>query len=180
MGPLYRKESAAFYGKLLEWQFGGGLKFYFSDEQGHERVDFRAVLSSQCEGTHFYACGPNTYIRAFIEAAEALSIPKDRIHTESFQPAQDSMGNVSFQIQIASSGDVFDVPGDKSISDVLQDNNIDVAISCEQGICGACLMSVHAGVIDHRDSYLTDAERERNDQMTICCSRGEGVLVLDC
>ncbi|MCJ0973217.1 PDR/VanB family oxidoreductase [Pseudomonas sp. PS1] len=174
------KESAAFYVDLLEWKFAGSVRFYFSDGQDHERVDFRAVLSSQCEGAHFYACGPITYIRAFIEAAEDLRVPKDRIHTESFQPVQDSTRNATFQIQIASSGDIFDVPGDKSISDVLQENSIDVATSCEQGICGACLMPVRSGEIDHRDSYLTDAERDRNDQMTICCSRGEGILVLDC
>jgi vanillate O-demethylase ferredoxin subunit len=33
---------------------------------------------------------------------------------------------------------------------------------------------------DHRDSYLTDAERARNDQFTPCCSRAKaGPLVLD-
>ncbi|MNE85036.1 Phenoxybenzoate dioxygenase subunit beta [compost metagenome] len=53
-------------------------------------------------------------------------------------------------------------------------------MSCEQGICGMCMTKVLDGVPEHRDLYLTEAEKVRNDRMTICCSRAKSAcLVLD-
>jgi len=47
-------------------------------------------------------------------------------------------------------------------------------------VCGTCLTRVLDGVPDHRDLYLTDAERAANDQFTPCCSRARTpLLVLD-
>jgi vanillate O-demethylase ferredoxin subunit len=62
----------------------------------------------------------------------------------------------------------------------LRFNGVDVELSCEQGICGACLIPVLAGTPDHRDEVLSEAERAANDQMTICCSRARTAeLTLD-
>jgi vanillate O-demethylase ferredoxin subunit len=70
-------------------------------------------------------------------------------------------------------------PG-KSIVEALAEIDVVVATSCEQGVCGTCLTPVLEGVPDHRDAYLTDAEKEGNDQMLVCCSRARSpVLVLD-
>jgi vanillate O-demethylase ferredoxin subunit len=55
-----------------------------------------------------------------------------------------------------------------------------IPISCEQGVCGTCLTRLIDGETDHRDQYLTDAERARHDQLTPCCSRARSRrLVLD-
>ena len=52
--------------------------------------------------------------------------------------------------------------------------------SCEQGICGTCETRVLEGVPDHRDSLLSDEEREANNVMMICCSGSkQDMLVLD-
>ncbi len=56
---------------------------------------------------------------------------------------------------------------------------LDVAFSCEEGVCGACEVSVIAGDIEHRDSVLTVAEQAKNDRMMICCSRGRRNVVID-
>jgi len=37
-------------------------------------------------------------------------------------------------------------------------------------VCGTCFTGVLAGVPDHRDFYLTEEERQRNDSFTACCS----------
>ena len=77
-------------------------------------------------------------------------------------------------------GQVFIIPADKAIAEVLIENNIDITTSCDQGVCGTCLTPVLEGEPDHRDSFLTDEERARNDQMTPCCSRAKSRrLVLD-
>jgi ferredoxin len=55
-----------------------------------------------------------------------------------------------------------------------------VPVSCEQGICGACLTTVVAGEPEHRDSVLSDAQRQQGRQLALCCSRSRGPrLVLD-
>ena len=82
-----------------------------------------------------------------------------------------------FQIRLASTGEVIDIPADKTIVEVLEEEGIDVTVSCEQGICGTCLTGVNEGTPDHRDSYLTDDEHAANDVMTICCSRAKSELI---
>jgi vanillate O-demethylase ferredoxin subunit len=75
---------------------------------------------------------------------------------------------------------MFDIPPDRPITAVLADHGIEVPTSCEQGVCGTCLTRVLEGEPDHRDFYLTDDERARGDQMTLCCSRSKSaLLVLD-
>ncbi|PKA43063.1 2Fe-2S iron-sulfur cluster binding domain-containing protein [Rhizobium sullae] len=53
-----------------------------------------------------------------------------------------------------------------------------VDLSCEQGMCGSCLTRVLSRELDHRDIILSNAEKAANDQMTICCSRGRGPLIV--
>ncbi|MGU7769968.1 PDR/VanB family oxidoreductase [Burkholderia sp. MR1-5-21] len=89
-------------------------------------------------------------------------------------------GDRAFQVSLAQSGRVVDVPAGTSIVEALRSSGIDVPVSCEQGVCGTCLTRVLSGTPDHRDVYLTDDERAANDQILPCCSRAvTPVLVLD-
>jgi len=55
-----------------------------------------------------------------------------------------------------------------------------VLFSCTEGTCGTCETDVLDGTPDHRDSVLTDEEREAGETMMICVSRCHGKkLVLD-
>ena len=57
---------------------------------------------------------------------------------------------------------------------------VDVASSCEEGVCGACETKVISGVPDHRDVILSPEERAENKTMFICCSGAKtDRLVLD-
>ena len=57
---------------------------------------------------------------------------------------------------------------------------LDIASSCEEGVCGTCLTGVKSGEPDHRDLYLTTEEHQANDQFMPCCSRARSArLVLD-
>ena len=42
--------------------------------------------------------------------------------------------------------------------------------SCQQGFCGTCRTKVLDGSVDHRDTLLTDPERD-SGMMLICISR---------
>lgn len=86
----------------------------------------------------------------------------------------------SFFIVLSSSGARFEVPPDKSILDVLEENDEDVPFSCREGQCGTCITGVLAGNPDHRDGVLSEAEHAANDLITVCCSRSlSNELVLD-
>ncbi len=72
------------------------------------------------------------------------------------------------------------VPADKTILEVLEGAGLDVPWSCREGICASCETRVLSGVVDHRDSVLTKAEKASNDVMMVCCSRAKSPeLVLD-
>jgi len=104
-----------------------------------------------------------------------------QIHFEHFagqdlERTEDS----TFEVRLASSGQTILVPPGRSVAAALHAHGIDLPVSCEQGVCGTCLTRVVAGEPEHRDSYLTDEERSRNDQFLPCCSRSRSAcLVLD-
>lgn len=90
------------------------------------------------------------------------------------------MSDHGFAVELRRSGVTIEVPAGRSILHVLLEHKIDVLFSCEEGWCGTCKTRHLAGRIEHRDDYLTDAEREQ--YLQVCISRaapGEGKLVLD-
>ncbi len=103
------------------------------------------------------------------------------MHREYFGAApQDTSGDQAFQVTIASSGAVFDIPANKTVVQALAPHGIDILTSCEQGVCGTCVTRVLEGECDHRDHYFTDDEKAKHDQFTPCCSRAKTkMLVLD-
>ena len=89
-------------------------------------------------------------------------------------------GERRFQVKLARSSREFTIPEDSSIVEVLHENGIDHPVSCEQGICGTCIVKVLDGDPDHRDEILTDSDRNEVGEFTPCCSRSfSDVLVLD-
>ena len=84
----------------------------------------------------------------------------------------------AFQVKIASTGQVLDVPSDKTILQVLRTHGIEVETACELGVCGTCRTHYLEGEPDHRDFVLEAEEQEK--EMTVCCSRSNSpLLVLD-
>nr|WP_240894845.1 2Fe-2S iron-sulfur cluster binding domain-containing protein [Kineococcus siccus] len=110
----------------------------------------------------------------------ARTLPADNLHREHFT-ARDVSGLASdaFEVEL-DTGEVFEVPADRSIVEVLAAHGIDVDTSCREGICGTCVLPVLSGVPDHRDHCLTAREKAANDQMATCVSRSRSArLVLE-
>ncbi len=90
------------------------------------------------------------------------------------------MANLTFRVELRKSGKTLDIPADKSILNVLNENGVYVPSSCEDGICGTCLTPVIEGTPDHRDDSQTDEEKAANTHINVCVSRAKGdKLVLD-
>ncbi|MBD1552273.1 PDR/VanB family oxidoreductase [Pseudomonas typographi] len=141
-----------------------------------------AELHPPQPGTHLYLCGPLPFMAQFRQRALQGGWPDEHIHTEAFSasdtapPAEPG----SFEVQLNSTGTVYPVPAGETIAQVLQAAGVAVSLSCEQGICGACLTGVVAGEPLHCDAVLSEAEQALNNQMALCCSRSRSPrLVLD-
>jgi len=177
------RQRCAFLDRLAAPHLAPRVRLYHDDGIEAERFDAANALGAPEPGVQAYVCGPGGFIDHVLAVAAALGWPADQVHVESFS-ARDTAppGSVNrpFQIVLASTGQVLEVPADRSAVAVLADHGIAPPVSCEQGICGTCVTTVLAGEIEHRDSYLTVGDRARGDCFTPCCSRALGErLVLD-
>jgi vanillate O-demethylase ferredoxin subunit len=175
------RERTAFVERIAASPFADRVHFHFDDGAAEQKLDLPAVLGKGDAAKHLYVCGPAGFIDFVTNTAKQQAWAGDNVHLEHFGAApQDTSGDTAFEVRIASSGQSFTVPADKSVLNVLEENGIDIPVSCEQGVCGTCITRVLEGVPDHRDLYFTDEEKEKNDQFTPCCSRAKStVLVLD-
>jgi vanillate O-demethylase ferredoxin subunit len=169
----------AFTGLLKSAPFANRVFLHLDDGPDGQRFTVDGYLGEPAADRHLYVCGPQGFIAYAADGAGRLGWNRDHIHVEYFAADADRTGE-AFTVRAARSGLTLTVPAGKSIAEALLENGIDVPLSCEQGVCGTCLTPVLGGVPDHRDMYLTDAEKQANDRMTVCCSRARSqVLVLD-
>ncbi|WP_034351276.1 PDR/VanB family oxidoreductase [Herbaspirillum sp. GW103] len=171
----------AFRERIAASGFARRVVHHYDDGDVAQKLDLDALLSQADPATHLYVCGPAGFITHVVETARARGWPGAQVHFEYFGAAPvQADGNGSFEVRLASSGQVYRIPEDRTVIQVLCEHGVDVPVSCEQGICGTCLTRVLEGEPDHRDQYLTDEERAANDQFTPCCSRARSpLLVLD-
>lgn len=172
----------AFHDRIQASAFADKVSLHFDDGDAAQKLDIAAALGSPESGAHVYVCGPGGFIEAVLQAAAAKGFPDSQVHREYFTVDTEAMfaEGGAFQLKLASSGQVFDIPADQTVMDVLRDNGVDLPTSCEQGVCGTCITRVIEGVPEHRDYYLTNDEREKGDQFTPCCSRSKTpMLVID-
>lgn len=141
-----------------------------------------ALLGEPDQHTAVYVCGPNSFMEDVLRVATDMRWPRAALHTERFTPIDAMVGESSateFDVKLASTGAKYLVPPDRSVLDVLRANGVRVSYSCEQGMCGECVVSVLSGDPDHRDHVLDDEERDEG-AFAVCVSRSHGpTLELD-
>lgn len=172
---------AAFVERIQRSRFAGHAFFYFTQDEARQRLDLAGLFDRHDTETHLYVCGGESFTNAVVNAALGKSWREDRIHREYFDAQQRGWeGNVEFDVVIASTGKTIRIPANKTVLAALADCGIPVSSSCEQGVCGTCVTRVLDGEPQHRDLFLSDEERKRNDRFAPCCSRANSrTLVLD-
>ncbi|WP_327667535.1 PDR/VanB family oxidoreductase [Streptomyces sp. NBC_00485] len=155
-------------------RYGDRVTVSPQDETG--LLDLGSALDDLPEGTLVYCCGPGPLLDAVEERC-----PTERLRVERFSPkAQVGVENSEFEVELAQSGRTVTVAADVSVLDAVRAAGVEVLFSCTEGTCGTCETDVLEGTPDHRDSVLTDAERESGETMMVCVSRCLGKrLVLD-
>ncbi|SAL72876.1 ferredoxin [Caballeronia peredens] len=168
-------EHTAFYARIDT----GGLRNFTRFHHGlegaalHDRLD--GILRGRREGAHLYLCGPSPFMTLVRETASP-AWPDATVHFEYFgaapQASADSQGDErTFTVELAKSGRTVQVEPGCTTLDALRRAGVEIESSCEQGVCGTCLVHVLEGVPDHRDLFLTDDERAANETMLPCVSR---------
>ena len=82
-----------------------------------------------------------------------------------------------FTARCLRSGMTVEVAEEQSLLQSLLDAGIDMDYSCEGGVCGACVVPLVSGQVEHLDEFLR--EDEQAEQITTCVSRGEGEIRID-
>lgn len=174
-------ETAAFSNALAHGSFADKMVFHYSQDPLSGRMDVSNVLSSIHKfESDLYVCGPAEFITHILSEARALGWPEDALYREFFTaPAvvPNSLGDRAFRVKIASTGDEFDVTENKTIAEVLDENGVFLAVSCESGVCGTCMTAVLEGEPDHRDVFLTDEEHVAGKLIMPCCSRAKSASI---
>ncbi len=168
-------EHTAFAATLEEALYRPRVQLHHDGGDPVKGLDVAALLAEVRPATHVYCCGPAGLMAAVREAGAHW--PQGSLHFEYFtldETAGDGAENLPFEVEIASSGRVFQIPADKSILEVLEAHGLEVPSLCTEGLCGTCITGVLEGEPDHRDVILDDEEKATNTLMTICCSRAKG------
>lgn len=171
------EEDAAFL-PILQEKCPEKLHAHLGITRGEQTEILEGVRRDAPEGSHIYLCGPQGFMD---KVTEIMSERFDaaEIHFENFHASEiDDSDNTAFVVEL--DGEEYEVPADRSVVDVLNENGADIDTSCEEGICGTCIMSVLEGTPEHRDNVLTQAEKDANETMAVCVSRSKDPkLVLD-
>jgi vanillate monooxygenase ferredoxin subunit len=171
----------AFIEELKASAFASSVQVHCDDDLAELRFDAARVLANPQPDVHLYVCGPSGFMEFVLASARAAGWQENQLHREYFAAAAvDTSGDGAFRIQLAKLGLQCEVPPDKTVLEVLLAQGVDLPHSCEAGVCGTCLTRVLEGQPDHRDSFLTDAEKAAGNQFMPCCSRARSsLLVLD-
>ncbi|KQQ60199.1 hypothetical protein ASF84_05725 [Pseudomonas sp. Leaf127] len=138
----------------------------------------RGIFAADASQRHYYCCGPAGMLKAYKEAA--AEVDSTRVHFESFVPTHEMASEGGYEVHLARSGKTLAVDKGQSLLEAMLASGIEVMNSCREGICGACEVAVLEGEPDHRDSILSDDERQAGKSMFVCCSGSKSSrLVLD-
>ena len=170
---------AAFLNELNSAPFAKCVTDHQSRGDTPNKYDPKTELPEAAEDIHIYVCGPSGFMDWIIEAALARGYSENQLHKEDFGAEVDLSGG-TFEVEARASGVTVQVGEGQRIVEALTDAGIDIEVSCEEGVCGTCLCDVLEGEPDHRDSFLTEDERQSNEMIMVCCSRARSAkLVLD-
>jgi ferredoxin-NADP reductase len=176
------RKTMAFLNELAAHK-GGTVELVPEEELGYPDLD--SILKAVGPDTAVFTCGPPGMLAA-VEERSAQYLPPHMLHLERFTapegagaPELTGLDGV-FEVELARKGVTITVPPDKTLLRAIRDVIPSMLYSCEEGYCGTCEVKVLEGIPDHRDTILSDEEREANKTIMVCVSRSKSPkLVLD-
>jgi ferredoxin-NADP reductase len=166
--------------------YGDRVRVLPQDEAG--LLPLAELVGTPLPDTLVYCCGPQPLLDAVEQVMAGW--PAQSLVVERFAPAPEHDGTADaapagsgeerFEVELAGSGRVIEVPPGVSVLQALEHAGVPMLSSCREGTCGTCEVGVLAGTVDHRDRLLTPEEQAAGDTMLVCVSRSKGPrIVLD-
>lgn len=113
----------------------------------------------------YYACGPSGMMDEVTEALQAMGVPPEAVHMESFTPAKSSQqplqSGAPKRVQLLMQGQEFSfaVPAGQTILEAALASGVQPPFSCRSGFCTACICTKLAGEVEMREDHgLSSAE----------------------
>jgi ferredoxin-NADP reductase len=176
------KKTMAFLDELAQ-RSSGTVELVPEEEVGYPDLD--SILQAVGPDTAVFTCGPPGMLAA-VEERCARYLPPHVLHLERFTAPEGAASpeltgdDDVFEVELARKGVTITVPPDKTLLRAIRDVIPSMLYSCEEGYCGTCEVKVLEGIPDHRDTILSDEEREANKTIMVCVSRSKSPkLVLD-
>jgi vanillate O-demethylase ferredoxin subunit len=149
---------------------GQPVELVVGDEGG--RVDPKALVAGLPEGHELYVCGPLGLLDAIRGAWRDAGRPAGGLRFESFGSSGRHAAQ-EFTVEVPRLSLTLTVPAGQSLLDSLEQAGAEMMSDCRRGECGLCEVRVLdcVGVIDHRDVFLSDAERAAGEYLCTCVTR---------
>ena len=172
----------AFVERLKSSPYAANVHIHVDDGPNEQLLDAASVIGAPQAGTHLYVCGPTGFMDHVLRTARDLGWHEPQLHREYFAAAPiDHSADGPFEIELKSKR-----PRDPGRGRQERGRGAQGCRHRRRGVLRAGRLRhvrdarAGGGMPDHRDLYLTDAEHDRNDCFTPCCSRARTPrLVLD-
>lgn len=149
---------------------GANAHLYISDEDN--RMDISQFADRYEEGVQLLTCGPDRFTNEVLEVTKDW--PEDAVRRESFTATTllDPSKNKPFTVELNSTGVEYEVPANMTLLETLENAGVELYAECREGLCGTCEVGIISGDAEHRDQVLTAKEKQANNSIMTCVSRG--------
>ena len=170
-------DELAFAPRLRE-TLGDSLQTFVA-AQG-EVMDLASEIAALPAGTQLYTCGPVPLLEAIRKAWSQAGRPLADLRFETFG-SSGRFAAQAFRVQVPRHQIDIMVPADTTLLDALESAGVEALADCRRGECGLCALDVLSldGEMDHRDVFLSEAEKQQSTRICACVSRVVGAVVLD-
>jgi vanillate O-demethylase ferredoxin subunit len=106
------RDRMAFVQRIAQGAFSEQARLYF-DDVSTRRFDASTAVGLPDNNKHLYVCGPSGFIEHVLATARLMGWTDANLHREFFGAAEvaDARDDEPFQIEIASTGCIYEVPG---------------------------------------------------------------------
>jgi vanillate O-demethylase ferredoxin subunit len=155
----------------LESVLGERLHICADDETGGP-PDLASAFAALGPDAQAYVCGPVPMLEAAKAAWARAGRSPTRLRFETFG-SSGRYPNAAFTVRVPRLGVEVQVTEARSMLDALVEAGVEVLADCRRGDCGLCALEVIGmdGVVDHRDVFLSEGQREAGHKICACVSR---------
>jgi uncharacterized protein len=151
-------------------------------------VDAALIKELVQQEAEYFLCGSPSFMQSIMQGLKKSGVPESRVFFESFgKPMKSQLekqtaiatGDKRFaEIVFAKSGKTLTwQPGDGTILEFAEANDINPPFSCRVGVCGTCICKISEGAVAYQEEPTATTDK---GSVLICISQpGTAKMVLD-